>query len=332
VGVSSRYILRQGPALGALGLTAIRAVQQRWGHRQPTATPLPGRTHQRRVKALPRALIDAYIQHVGGDPKAYRGELPPHLFPQWCLPTLARTLEQTDYPLLRIVNAGCRVQWRGVIPDKQTLVVRAQLQDVDDNGRRAVLHQNVRTGPERGEPEALVIDFYASVPLGTGKRRDAKNDGKTRADATPPQAGTAAAAGDGNGAQVKRERPRVAFEAREIARIRLGRDAGLGYAKLTGDFNPIHWLPAYARASGFPNVILHGFGTLAHAWEGLNRRLFGGDVHAIASFDAKFTRPLVLPHEVGLYVLGHEVFVGDAPGGPAYLIGTYSTRGDLWAT
>jgi hypothetical protein len=258
------------------------------------------------------------VRYVGGDPKAYRGEVPPHLFPQWCMPALARTLEQTHYPLLKIVNAGCRVRVNGVIGDREPLRVHAQLQDVDDDGRRAILHQNLSTGPESNS-DALQIDFFARVPLGKPERKPGDR------------------ARDGNGGNRPepsrgRERPHVAFEARELARIRLGRDAGLGFAKLTGDFNPIHWVPAYARASGFPNVILHGFGTLAHAWEGLNRRLFGGDVRAIASFDVKFTRPLVLPHEVGLYVLGQQVFVGDAPGGPAYLIGTFSTRGDLWAT
>lgn len=264
------------------------------------------------------------MRYVGGDPKAYRGEVPPHLFPQWCMPALAGTLEQTHYPLLKIVNAGCRVQVNGVIGDREALRVRAQLKDVHDDGRRAVLRQSVSTGTE-SNPDALVIDFFTRVPIGKPERKpgDGGRDGNGRNKLAP-----ASPAEPPRG----RERPHVAFEARELARIRLGRDAGLGFAKLTGDFNPIHWVPAYARASGFPNVILHGFGTLAHAWEGLNRRLFGGDVRAIASFDVKFTRPLVLPHEVGLYVLGQQVFVGDAPGGPAYLIGNFSTRGDLWAT
>ena len=31
-------------------------------------------------------------------------------------------------------------------------------------------------------------------------------------------------------------------DAREVQRTRLRADAGLGFAKLTGDFNPIHWL------------------------------------------------------------------------------------------
>jgi hypothetical protein len=332
VGVSSRYILRQGPVIGALGLTAYRAVQQRLGH-QTRATVVPGRAVQRRIRPLPRTLIDAYVRYVGGDPKAYRGEVAPHLFPQWCMPALARTLEQTHYPLLRIVNAGCRVQVNAPIPQGESIAVRAQLQDIDDDGRRAVLHQIVTTGTESA-PAALVIDFYAHVPLPRSERKSAAAGPET---ARGSGGSGDPRAGNGNGKSeaataARRERPRVAFEARELARIRLGRDAGLGFAKLTGDFNPIHWIPAYARASGFPNVILHGFGTMAHAWEGLNRRLFGGDVHALQTFDVKFTRPLVLPHEVGLYVLGHEVFVGDAPGGPAYLMGSYSTRGDSWPT
>ena len=63
-------------------------------------------------------------------------------------------------------------------------------------------------------------------------------------------------------------------------------------------------------------MILHGFGTFAFALGGPEQERFGGDVHAIDMFDVKFARPLVLPHEVGLYVHEQQVFVGDAPGGP----------------
>ena len=40
----------------------------------------------------------------------------------------------------------------------------------------------------------------------------------------------------------------------------------------------------------------------------------------------RFTRPLVLPARVGVYVRGDKVWVGDAPGGPAYLEGTFKIR------
>jgi hypothetical protein len=56
--------------------------------------------------------------------------------------------------------------------------------------------------------------------------------------------------------------------------------------------------------------------------------LLGGDVHALASIQVKLKRPLVLPHEVGVYVRGRELFVADAPGGPAYLTGVFSLRGE----
>jgi hypothetical protein len=63
---------------------------------------------------------------------------------------------------------------------------------------------------------------------------------------------------------------------------------------------------------------------MARAYEGLNNTVVppGGRLQAI---DVKFTRPLLLPANVGIYVddVG-GVFVGDAPGGPAYLMGTYS--------
>ena len=119
----------------------------------------------------------------------------------------------------------------------------------------------------------------------------------------------------------KKERPRVPDQASEKRFWKLGQDAGLSYAKLTGDFNPIHWIPAAARASGFRNVILHGFATLAYACEGLNRGVFAGDVNALKSIDVRFTSPMVLPAKVGLYLQNDDIYVGDAPGGRAYLTG-----------
>ena len=153
-------------------------------------------------------------------------------------------------------------------------------------------------------PEAVVGHLYAIVPLG------GKDDG----------------AGNGQVDRPKADKPRVPDDVREIGYWRLSADAGLAFALLTGDFNPVHWVRPYAKASGFRSMILHGFSTMARAIEGLNRSLFSGDVRVLSTFDCKFTRPLVLPAAVGLYVKENQVFVGDAPGGPAYLVGTFETR------
>lgn len=296
--VATKHVLQQGAVLAALGRTALLAIKQQRAPKSTSSFVVPGPEITLERPPLPRTLIDDYVRHLGGDPKSYRGLVPPHLFPQWCVPALARTLEGLPYPLLRVVNGGCFVHALAPIPDGEVIRVKAQLVSIEDDGSRAVLKQSVVTGTA-SVPEALKIEFTAVVPLSDGRE--------------PKKAGA-----------VKKEKARVPSVAHEVTRELLSADAGLSFAKLTGDFNPIHWLPPYAKASGFRNVILHGFGTFARAWEGLTRGVLGGDVRAITSFEARLTRPLVLPHEVGLYTVGHDVYVGDHPGGPAYLTGRYT--------
>ena len=299
MGVPSRYILHQGPVLGALLRGVLVAARQTQGS-SSSAPTVPGKEIVTTLPPRRAELVRDYVRHVGGDPGAYKREVPAHLFPQWVFPVQARTLEGLSYPMQKVLNGGCRLEFKGPIPQNEPLTVRGWLEDVDDDGRRAVLHQVAVTGT-KSVPEAIVSHMYAIVPLG------GRGDGAS-------------------GARSKKDKPRVPDEARELQRWRLGPKAGLDFAKLTGDFNPVHWVSPYARAFGFPSVILHGFSTMARAIEGLHRSLFAGDVHALASFDCRFTRPLVLPARVGLYVLGQQVFVGDAPGGPAYLVGSFETR------
>jgi hypothetical protein len=293
--VPNRHILQQGPVLSALARAVISS--NRKGPK--TAPSLPGPEERLVIPPRPKDLVRDYIKHVGGEVGAYKGTVPPHLFPQWIFPLVTRAFESAPYPMQKAMNGGCRITVNAPIPADEPLHLSGRLDDIDDNGRRAILRHRGVTGTSTHR-EALVSDFYAIVPLGGGK------DGKKKKD----------------------EKPRVPIDARELARWRIGSKAGLEFAKLTGDFNPIHWIPPYARAFGFRNVILHGFGTMARAIEGLNRGLFSGDVRAIRVFDCRFTRPLVLPARVGLYVHGtNQVFVGDAPGGPAYLVGTFEAPG-----
>ena len=310
MGVSTRHILQQGPVLAALGRTALSALQQQLGkangHGQANgseavAAVCPGPVIERTFAPLPAALLDDFVKFLGGDPRAYRGEVPAHLFPQWSFPVAAGTLSGLPYPLLKVVNGGCRMERRGPIPRGRPLSVRAQLTHIDDDGRRVVLTERVTTGTAE-DPELLVAEIHAYVPL-------------------PRKAGVAA--GDGS---AKKSKPTVPAHARELGRLRLRRDAGLSFAKLTGDFNPIHWVPAYAKASGFRQVILHGFGTFAFAAEMLVSNLLGGDQSQLAVMEARFTRPLVLPKDVGVYVDGPNIYVGAAPAGPAYMTGTFATK------
>ena len=298
--VSTKHILQQGPVIAGLGKSAIAAAMQRFS--KPSASPLvvPSEVVQETLPPRPSSLIKDYIRNVGGDPKSYKGVVPPHLFPQWGFPLSMETLKGIPYPMMKVMNGGCRLEVNAPLPVDEPLQVSAQLVDVDDNGRRAVLHQRSVTGTP-SSPDAVVGHLYAIVPLGGGDGAKPKRSGAPK------------------------KRPQVPVDAKEIAFWRLGPKAGLDFAKLTGDFNPVHWVPPYARAFGFKNVILHGFSTMARAIEGLNRHVFMGRT-PIRLFDVKFTKPLVLPARVGLYLRDSEIYVGDAPGGPAYMVGSFETE------
>ena len=293
--VPTRYILHQGPVLGAIARAAWIAAKSASGKTNQPPAEVPGPEQTATIPPRPADLVRDYILHVGGDPNAYRGQVPAHLFPQWVFPLQARGMEGLQYPLQRVLNGGCRLEMNAPLPLSKPFELKVRLEDLDDNGRRVVVHQRAVMSTE-AHPEAVVVDGYGIIPLGGGK------EGKTA------------------------ERPRVPDEVRELSRWRLSAKVGFQFAKLTGDFNPIHWIPPAARAAGFRNVILHGYSTMARAIEGMNRALFAGDASKLSVLDIKLTRPLVLPTTVGLYLQDNHVFVGDAPGGPAYLVGTYSSR------
>ncbi|MCX4246945.1 MaoC family dehydratase [Paraliomyxa miuraensis] len=304
--VSSKHVLQQGPVIATLASVAASAIRQqldeRLGRAPHGTTPqVPGPEITATIVPRPSELLRAYVRHVGGDPAAYRGQVPAHFFPQWGFPLASRTLQGLPYPLFKVLNGGCRLEINGPLPAGEALHARARLEGIDDDGRRAVIHQRVVTGTG-AVPNAVVGHLYAVVPLGRGKGKK------------------------GEAAAARREPARVPGDAEELQRWRLSADAGLDFAKLTGDFNPVHWIAPYARAFGFRNTILHGFSTMARAMEGLQRTLFAGSVRALRVFDVKFTKPLTLPAKVGLYAKDTSLWVGDAPGGPAYLVGTFETN------
>jgi hypothetical protein len=280
---------------------AVQVLRQRFDPPVAAASPVvPGPRLTETVAARDPALVADYLRWCKGDASAWRGTLPPHLFPQWGFPLLARTLTDLPYPLARVLNGGCRLEIAGPIPADEPLELTAQLVEINADARRAVLHQRLVTGTARA-PERLVSHVYAYVPLGT---EPAPTKGRGRATGKGP-------------------RPMVPIDAREIGQMRLSASAGFEFACLTGDLNPVHWVAPYGRAAGFGGTILHGFATMSRAIERLNRVVFAGDVRALKVVDVKFTRPLRLPARVAVYQRPGELFVGEAPGAPAYLTGTY---------
>lgn len=296
--IKLKNLVQQRKTIATLGEVGLMGVKQQLGWAAEAATPqLPGPEFSATIPPRSRELVRDFVRHIGGAPSAYKAHLPPHLFPQWSFPVAAKTQRGLPYPLVKMVNGGCRMEVNGTLPVNEPLYVSARLEDIDDNGRRAVLHQRVATGT-RDEAEIVVAHIFVVIPLGGGK-------------------------GSKDKPKKKKQKPLVPTDVRELAYWKIRRDDGLVFASLTGDFNPVHWVAPYAKAFGFKSVILHGFATMARAVEGLNKSLFAGDVHKLKSFDTRFTRPLVLPAEVGLYVKENRVWIGDSAGGPAYFEGTF---------
>lgn len=286
--VSRIHALKQGPVVRALVRSAFASLKKG----RPSSMEVPSPVVSGTVGPRSSTLVNDYLRHVGANPRAYRGEVPAHLFPQWGFPLLAETLTGIPYDLRKVLNAGCRIVMHKPLPAHEALKLRARIESIDDNGKRAVLTQRLWTSTASA-PDAIECEMRAFVPL-------QKRTGK------------------------KKEKPRVPVDATEIARWRLGPKAGNDFAVLTGDFNPIHWVPAAARAAGFKHCILHGFSTLARAIESMNRTVFCGDIHRLHAVDVKFTRPLVLPAKPAVFMgRDRSFFVGTHPGGPCFLQGTY---------
>jgi acyl dehydratase len=296
--VSHRRVV--GALLDTLGRSLWRG---RPGAPSIAPPPLPGPELTERVTSPSPRLVRDYARFLGASADAYRSPatVPAHLFPQWTFPLAARVLRDVPYNLTRILNAGCRLEINAQVPASSPLTVRAMLVDVQDDGRRALLHQRIVTDTP-SHPEALVADIYAVAPVSRQK------NGRSERDAG-----------------------RVPADAREVTRFHFGRRAGLTFAFLTGDFNPVHWAPAYARAAGFATPILHGFAVMAHTLEGLGRALFAGATARIRTVDVKFKRPLVLGAgvDVGLYLdraRPDTFYLAEAPGVRAYLTGSFEAH------
>ena len=167
--VPAHHVFNHGPVFGALARTVLSGLRGSSG-KVPEASELPTPAIYASVPPPPEGLVSDFVTHLGGDPRIYGHNLPPHLFPQWAFPLAARTLEGLPYPMLKVVNGGCRMEVRSPLPTGEVLTARACLQSIDDDGRRVVLSSRVVTGTV-SEPDSLITDFYAIVPLPQPKGR-----------------------------------------------------------------------------------------------------------------------------------------------------------------
>ena len=113
----------------------------------------------------------------------------------------------------------------------------------------------------------------------------------------------------------------------ELARWSVAANAGRRYARVSGDYNPIHLWPWTARPFGFHAPILHGYATAARTAHALIAQRLRGDPAALRRMRIAFRAPLPLPATAVLLVDDagpeHRFRVAAPGGGTVYAEGTY---------
>ena len=283
----ARHLVQQRSMIASLSGVALDSLRGRFRSVAPAVPTLPGPELSVVVPAPSDDLVDDFLRHIGADGSAFAQRLPAQLFPQWGLPVALRALRGSGLPLTKLINGGCRLEQRAPLLRGRDLLVRARLSSISGDERRSVICQRIVT-EQAGAPEALVADFYGII-------RSAQSGGAPK------------------------QREPIPALARKLEDWQLESDAGLRFALLTGDFNPLHWLGPYARALGFGGKLLHGFAAMARAQTALEREL---SPRRLRVLDVRFVRPITLPARVSLYCTEGHVFVGRS-GEPPYLTGTF---------
>jgi acyl dehydratase len=85
------------------------------------------------------------------------------------------------------------------------------------------------------------------------------------------------------------------MDYREIASWQAASDIGRRYARLSGDYNPIHLSRLSARLFGFKSPIAHGMWTLAKS-----AAVLVADDGVSTALEAEFRRPVSLPATISL--------------------------------
>lgn len=296
------HIFEQGEVLKTLAIAVISSLLKS----EKSANDLKSFifepvTHVSKVKPPSPGLIADYIKICNGSPSAYRNIIPFHLFPQWGFSALSQTAIDLPFGLMRIVNGGCAITIHDPIENGQRLILTARLTDVTTSDRHIILKQHLITeGEKQGRFEAEQISIV----------RLASDTKKTDQSSIP-----------------KKEPRLIPEDCREVLSFFAPEDAGLQYAFVSGDFNPIHWLPPYAKASGFKQPILHGFAILGRIVEGINRNIYSGSIDKIKNISIRFEKPLFLPATCRVFIdADNNYYAGVAAGAVAVVTGNFNTE------
>jgi MaoC like domain len=223
-----------------------------------------------------RQVID-YITRTGGDPDLYRDPdgnlLVPHtFFATWGLAEFAKALLAAHLPLnfTRLVHATSRVRIHRMQKVSEPARFTATVETVVRTGKRVRIEQQLATMTADAQPLA---EYTLAIVL--PDRRAGREPGNKR--------------------QI------VPMDTSLIAAIQLPPNEGWRYARLSGDFNPVHWASPFAKLVGLERPVAHGFDLMARTCHAAVAHLADGDARKLTKIDIAFRKPVVLPAEVHLF-------------------------------
>lgn len=206
--------------------------------------------------------------------------------------------ERFPWPLLGMVHVANDMWW----VDTPDLNAPWELEVVIQMPPRAGARKRVRPVylTRFWQGEALKAECRSTYQVGTGQ-----NTGRAR--------------------QRKEPIPDVS-DWQETAWWALGSEAGRNYARLSGDYNPIHLHAWLSRWFGFTRPIIHGMWSASRAQSDLEYAL----QQPLTRLQVAFRRPLVLPAEARCYYGLHsgdqagDFTVLDPMGTQCYLTGQFA--------
>lgn len=222
--------------------------------------------------------IEQYVRATGGDPAHYREGttmcLPHAHVGTWALAEWSRALLAARLPLdySRVVHAGASCRIVRLARCDEPVLFSATVETVVRTGKSVRIEQQLQTMTADAQPLAEYTLALAIPEQG-------------RAPSHTP-------------------RPAVPATAASIAQLDLPADEGWRYARLSGDFNPVHWARPVARLLGFAGPIAHGFDLLARMTHTFVAARLRGSPHRLRAFEIQFRQPVVLPARL-------QVFVGE---------------------
>lgn len=175
----------------------------------------------------------------------------------------------------RVLHAEQEIELFEALAAPGRVTVQSQVVGVYDKGSGALVVTEIE-GRSPADPDRLVF--------------------RTRSSAFVRGAG---GWGGPRGVTSRPERPARRPDA--VVRYRTGDDQALLY-RLSGDHNPLHCDPEFARRAGFPRPILHGLCTFGFAGRALLSSWCDSEPARLAAMGARFTKPVFPGTELAVSV------------------------------